>query len=355
MHLSKLALYAPLALASTIRQYGDGDDQVRDGQPSFPRQGDFHCDLPPPLDPSGDGLAPGRDLFTSQDALLRQVERHSALVRVPSVCYDDLGPFDEDPRWRPFRDLHDVLARTFPLVHASFAREAINTFGLLYTLTGADPSLKPLMLTAHQDVVPVADPATWTHPPFDAVFDGTWLWGRGASDDKNSMTALLSALEALLAQPAFRPRRTVLLAFGFDEECSGLKGAGAIAVRLRATYGNDSLAVVLDEGGMGLQEVGGGEDDEAVLYALPAVTEKGHVDVWFTLHVQGGHSSTPFPHTGIGIVSEMVVALESHPYEPVLLKGSPIYQHYVCQARACPPPNYSTFLFTTHFLLPRQH
>lgn len=185
------------------------------------------------------------------------------------------------------------------------------------------------MLTAHQDVVPVADVSTWTHPPFDAYFDGTWLWGRGSSDDKNSMTSLLSAIESLLAQ-GWSPKRTVLLAFGFDEECSGLKGAGSIAAHLKSVWGENSLAIVLDEGGMGLQQI----DD--VLYALPAVTEKGHVDIWLELHVQGGHSSIPFPHTGIGIISEAVVALESHPYEPVLIKDSPIYNHYICQARYSP-------------------
>lgn len=215
------------------------------------------------------------------------------------------------------------------LSHQHFTREKINTFGLLYTLPGSDSSLKPLMLTAHQDVVPVADASTWTHPPFDAYFDGTWLWGRGSSDDKNSMTSLLSAIESLLAQ-GWSPKRTVLLAFGFDEECSGLKGAGSIAAHLESVWGKDSLAIILDEGGMGLQQI----DD--VLYALPAVTEKGHVDIWLELHVQGGHSSIPFPHTGIGIISEAVVALESNPYEPLLIKGSPIYNHYVCQARYSP-------------------
>ena len=215
------------------------------------------------------------------------------------------------------------------LSHQHFTLEKINTFGLLYTLPGSDPSLKPLMLTAHQDVVPVADASTWTHPPFDAYFDGTWLWGRGASDDKNSMTSLLSAIESLLAQ-GWSPKRTVLLAFGFDEECSGLKGAGSIAAHLKSVWGENSLAIILDEGGMGLQQIGD------VLYALPAVTEKGHVDIWLELHVQGGHSSIPFPHTGIGIISEAVVALESHPYEPVLVKDSPIYNHYICQARYSP-------------------
>ncbi|POS74662.1 peptidase family M20/M25/M40 [Diaporthe helianthi] len=323
MHFSLLALAAPVAVAVIVPRHG------LDNQGLDINAADFECDLPSPLDPSSDGLHSAEKLFGSKAALQKQVERHTALVKVPSICYDDLGPFDEDPRWKPFYEFHDVLAEVFPLVHQHFTREKINTFGLLYTLAGSDPSLKPLMLTAHQDVVPVADASTWTHPPFDAYFDGTWLWGRGASDDKNSMTSLLSAIESLLAQ-GWSPRRTVLLAFGFDEECSGLKGAGSISAHLKSVWGEDSLAIILDEGGMGLQKIGD------VLYALPSVTEKGHVDIWLELHVQGGHSSIPFPHTGIGILSEAVVALESHPYDPVLLKDSPIYNHYVCQARYSP-------------------
>lgn len=206
----------------------------------------------------------------------------------------------------------------------------VHTFGLVFSLQGSDSSLKPLMLTAHQDVVPVADPETWKHPPFSAHYDGRWLWGRGASDDKNSLTALMSALETLLANPAWAPKRTIVLALGFDEECSGRRGAGYIAKYLEDKYGRDSMAIIVDEGGMGLALL------DKTLYALPAVMEKGHMDVWLDLKINGGHSSIPFPHTGIGIMSEIVVALESNPYEPKLIKDSPIHHHLVCQARYSP-------------------
>lgn len=103
VHISRLALFAPLAWASTL--------------PRSNGEADFQCDLPAPIDPSGDGLPSARSLFSSEEALLKQVDRHGALVKVPSVCYDDLGPFDEDPRWAPFYDFHDVLAETFPLMY----------------------------------------------------------------------------------------------------------------------------------------------------------------------------------------------------------------------------------------------
>jgi len=207
----------------------------------------------------------------------------------------------------------------------------VNRFGLVFSLEGSDTSLKPLMLTAHQDVVPVADASTWTYPPFSAHFDGTWLWGRGASDDKNSLTALMSALEEILSHDDWIPRRSIVMAFGFDEECSGKRGAGTIAPYLEEKYGKDSMVLILDEGGMGLTQIG-----DSMLYALPGVMEKGHIDVWYELRVVGGHSSVPFPHTGIGIISEIVAALEAHPYAPQMIKGSPIHHHYICRARYSP-------------------
>ncbi|KAF7559520.1 hypothetical protein G7046_g4632 [Stylonectria norvegica] len=289
---------------------------------------DFTCDLPPALSPDRDGLQSADQLFSSKHALLEQVKRHQAIVRVPSISYDDLGSFDEDERWAPFYDLHRVLAETYPNLHKRASLEKINTLGLVYTIQGSESSLKPILLAAHQDVVPVPDATTWKYPPFEAKFDGEFLWGRGASDDKNSLTALLSAVETLLGNPNWTPRRTIILAFGFDEECSGYRGAGSIGNFLTERYGDDGIALILDEGGLGLEAIG----DDA-LYALPSVMEKGHVDIWLQLHVRGGHSSIPFPHTGIGIISEIVTALESHPYEPELLKGGPVYNHLVCLER----------------------
>ncbi|EGX95304.1 vacuolar carboxypeptidase Cps1, putative [Cordyceps militaris CM01] len=300
------------------------------------------CRLPPPIDPSGDRLPHSSALWGGAAALRLQVRRHQAVVRVPSICYDDLGAIGHDGRWAPFDQLHRVLRKTYPTLNEDPSKanagsrykhaavETINTYGLLYTVRGSDPALKPVLLMAHQDVVPVADASTWTHPPFAAHYDGQFLWGRGASDDKNSLTALLSTLETMLSLRSWKPRRTVLVSLGFDEECSGFRGAAHIAAELTSRYGDGGLAVVLDEGGFGIQTVGD------VKYVLPSITEKGHVDVWFDLDVIGGHSSIPAPHTGIGIVAEIVAALEAHPYAPVLTTANPVYAHMACLARYSP-------------------
>ncbi|KAL6817268.1 carboxypeptidase S [Trichoderma sp. SZMC 28015] len=290
----------------------------------------YQCDLPPVLDPTGDGLPSADELFSSKSARDQQIKRLQAIVQVPSVSYDDLRDVGQDDRWEPFYKLHDVLKETFPVVHKRAKLEKVNTLGLLYTIKGSDESLKPVLLMAHQDVVPVADPSTWTYPPFDAVYDGEYIWGRGVSDDKNSLTAVLSAFESLLSNSDWEPKRTFVLAFGFDEECSGFRGAGKIAPLLKERYGKDSFAAILDEGGLGLQEVGN------TLYVLPAVSEKGHIDIFFELDVVGGHSSIPFPHTGIGIIAEIITELESHPFKASLIEDGPVHNHLKCQARYSP-------------------
>jgi Gly-Xaa carboxypeptidase len=58
-----------------------------------------------------------------------------------------------------------------------------------------------------------------------------------------------SAIETLIAQ-GFKPTRTIVLAFGFDEEASGLQGAGALSAAMHRTYGEDlPFAFIIDEGG----------------------------------------------------------------------------------------------------------
>ncbi|KAI3100365.1 hypothetical protein CBS147333_8531 [Penicillium roqueforti] len=292
---------------------------------------DFICDLPPILDPANDGLPSAVSLFSSDEALKRQVQRHQAIVRVPSVSYDDLGEIGEDERWLPFHKLFPVLQKSYPTVHKRGKLEKINTFGLLYTFEGSDPTLKPTLLTAHQDVVPVADASTWTYPPFEAHFDGEYIWGRGSSDDKNSLTAIFSALEGLLSESDWKPRRTLILAFGFDEEVGLNQGAARISEVLKERYGDDSFAIILDEGGLGSTPL-----DDNTIYVHPAITEKGHSNLFFELHAKGGHSSVPLPHTGIGIISEIVVALEANPYQPQIIKDSPIHKRLICQARYSP-------------------
>lgn len=146
-----------------------------------------------------------------------------------------------------FRQLQAMLQARYPKAHAVMQREQVGDFALLYTWKGTDPSLPPIMLMAHQDVVPIA-PGTegdWTEPPFDGVIKDGMVWGRGAWDDKGNLISQMEAIE-LLAASGFQPRRTIHLAFGADEEVGGDRGAKQIAALLKSR--GERLDFVIDEG-----------------------------------------------------------------------------------------------------------
>lgn len=212
-----------------------------------------------------------------------------------------------------FQAFHAFLAQAFPAVHAQLRRETIGGLSLLYTWPGSDPGLPPLLLLAHQDVVPVeaGTEGRWTHPPFGGVVAEGYVWGRGALDDKSSLMAQLEAVETLLRE-GFRPRRTVLLAFGHDEEIGGRAGAAALAAELRRRGVRPLL--VLDEGGVigrGLLPV-----DRPV--ALVGLAEKGYVSLEFLATAPGGHSSMPPARTALGRVIEAVDRLQQRPFPAAL-------------------------------------
>ncbi len=223
-------------------------------------------------------------------------------IRIPTISLSR----DADPDAAAFRALHEELERRFPRVRATLSRERIADWSLLYTWPGADPSLAPILLAAHQDVVPI-DPGTeeaWTHPPFSgAVVDGV-VWGRGAIDDKGSLIAVLAAVESLLEE-GFAPERGVLLAFGHDEEIGGDAGARGIARSLEERGLRPLL--VLDEGGMVALDMLPGLG----AVALVGVAEKGSVSLSLTAEATGGHSSVPPRQSAVGIAAAAVRALET--------------------------------------------
>lgn len=107
----------PIVQSAVADRYAFGGSQlVLGGGDEASASSRFACDLPPVLDPSDDGLPAARDLFGDGKALLKQVERHSQLVKIPSISYDDNGEPGADPRWNVFYELHAALAYLYPSV-----------------------------------------------------------------------------------------------------------------------------------------------------------------------------------------------------------------------------------------------
>lgn len=236
----------------------------------------------------------------------RVVDRMAGAIRFRTISHDDRSNFDADA----FLAFHDYLAESFPLVHERAELTLINDYSLLFHIAGSDPSLKPVMLMGHMDVVPVDDVtlAEWTHDPFAGeVIDGE-IWGRGAIDNKLSVMSFLEAVEALI-RDGFEPRRSLYLSFGHDEEVGGLDGAQAVAERLEDL--GIEFEFVVDEGGVILDGVIESVDRPI---AFIGVAEKGYLNLRLRVNAPGGHSSVPPPQSGLGIISRAIVRLEENPF-----------------------------------------
>jgi carboxypeptidase PM20D1 len=232
-------------------------------------------------------------------------DRFTAALQFPTISTEDSAHFDP----APFLAMHEWLADAFPNVTRRLTREVVAGYSLLYTWTGSDTTLDPILLMGHLDVVPV-EPGTesrWKHPPFAGVVADSFVWGRGSLDDKASVIAILEAVEWLVGQ-GFEPRRTVYLAFGHDEELGGDAGARQMAAILKDRAGR--LAFLVDEGGVVAEGLVPGVDRPV---ALVGVVEKGSIGVRLTVERTGGHSSMPPRHTAVGVLSRAITRIEDNP------------------------------------------
>ncbi|PTS89486.1 MULTISPECIES: M20 family peptidase [unclassified Caulobacter] len=231
-------------------------------------------------------------------------------VRFQTVSHQDRAD-DQPAEWDR---LHAWLQVTYPAAHAAMTREVIAGHTLVYTWTGSRPDLAPVVLMAHQDVVPVTpgSEAAWTHPPFDGVVADGAVWGRGSIDDKGSLVTLFEALESVAAS-GFKPVRTVIIVSGHDEEVRGV-GARAAADLLKAR--GIKAQFVLDEGMVVVED----HPVTGKPTAIIGTAEKGYATLKVVAPAVGGHSSAPPPQTGVATLSRAVLAIADKPF-PMKFSG----------------------------------
>ena len=77
---------------------------------------------------------------------------------------------------------------------------------------------RPILIMAHTDTVNI-DPKKWTHPPFSALRQDGYIYGRGTVDDKDNVTAALMVMLTLKRQNVPLDRDVITL-FEAGEEGS---------------------------------------------------------------------------------------------------------------------------------------
>ena len=97
----------------------------------------------------------------------------------------------------------------------------------------------PICFTGHIDVVPLGK-AAWSHDPFAGERDGDRLFGRGVTDMKGALAAIVLAAQRIAALPERKAGLVLVLTAGEETRCEGahhlaaqpgaLGSAGAVLV-----------------------------------------------------------------------------------------------------------------------------
>jgi carboxypeptidase PM20D1 len=248
-------------------------------------------------------VAPLAALAVDKD---RSVRSLSLAIQARTVS----GLLNPESTAAEFTKLQQMLRERYPLLHSKLQVETLGQH-LLYTWSGRDLKVQPVLLLAHQDVVPIAPgtEALWKVPPFEGRVADDMVWGRGAMDNKGNLVAQLEAVEMLLAA-GFQPKPTVYFVLGADEELGGRDGALKIAQRFKQKGIRPAFA--LDEG---LVVTEGILPGVAKPIALIGIAEKGGLSLKLTVDTAPGHSSMP-PGTGqsaIGVLAAALTRLDAQP------------------------------------------
>ena len=147
---------------------------------------------------------------------------------------------------------------------------------------------RPLLIMGHTDVVTV-DAAKWRYPPFSATREGGYVYGRGAVDDKDNLTAGLMTMLLLKRLNVPLDRDVIFLAEAGEEGNSNF----GIEFMVNQHFPEIDAEYCLAEGG-GVTRIGG-----EVKYATVQTLEKIPRGIELVAHGISGHGSIPLRSNAI--------------------------------------------------------
>jgi acetylornithine deacetylase/succinyl-diaminopimelate desuccinylase-like protein len=178
---------------------------------------------------------------------------------------------------------------------AEYLKQVLEAEGIPVKILALDPSRpnlvarikgsgkkRPLLIAGHTDVVSV-DPKKWKFPPFSATRDGGYVYGRGAVDDKDNVTACLMIMLMLKRLNVPLDRDVIFLAESGEESSTPV----GINFMVDKHFAEIDAEYALAEGG-GVRREGG-----KIIYAQVGTTEKVPVPVTLVARGPAGHGSVP--------------------------------------------------------------
>lgn len=261
------------------------------------------------------------------------VQRFSNGLKIATISTGELGDFD----YSTFDTFKEYLKKSYPEIYQNTENYEVNKYGLVFKLKGSQPNLEPILFLSHMDVVPPGDAdiknkeenifrpddkalprvtkvaEDWDYAPFSGAVANGRIYGRGAIDMKGMLFSLMESMSNTI-KSGHIPKRDIYLAFGFDEEVGGQKGAAQIANHFKKQ--GLKFDAVYDEGGLVLEKGSVKDIDSDV--AVIGCAEKGFLSAKIKVKGLGGHSSMPPTESAIGKAAVIMQRLEDDQMKPII-------------------------------------
>jgi carboxypeptidase PM20D1 len=185
---------------------------------------------------------------------------------------------------------------------------------------------RPILFSAHMDVVD-ARREEWERDPFELVEEKGDFYGRGTSDNKAGVTALLTTILRFKAEQ-LQPSRELVFAFVGDEETS-MDTTRRIAAH--PWVKNAEFAINTDAGGGILDDTTG----KPLIYLVQGA-EKTYATFDLVVTNPGGHSSRPRADNAVYQLARALLKVEAHRFPVMATDLSRAYLGAVGEAQSGP-------------------
>lgn len=184
------------------------------------------------------------------------------------------------------------------------------TVAMLVRIPGTEAGAKPILFSAHMDVVD-ARPEDWKRDPYKLIEENGYFYGRGTLDNKAGVVAMVSTI-LRLQKSGLKPRRPLVLAFVGDEETGLDETTGTTRmIAVHPWVKGAEYAINTDAGGGILAP-----DGKPIIYLVQGA-EKTYASYQLLATNPGGHSSRPRSDNAIYDLAEAVTRVGKHRF-PVM-------------------------------------
>jgi putative selenium metabolism hydrolase len=183
----------------------------------------------------------------------------------------------------PGQEQHAIEQAAAEMTRLGYDNIAIDDYGNLSGIVNGAHAGPTLLLDAHVDTVGVAPGVPWQHEPFGAVIQDGRMYGRGTTDMKGPLAAMLHAVAAI--DPAGLKGRIVFSVSVMEEVIEGY-----LLEPVMAKYAPDMVII-------------GEPSDMRLIHG-----GRGRAEILFTATGRPAHSS--LPEQGINAVHLMTAAIK---------------------------------------------